>query len=261
MQSLDTIKQKPVALITGSSRGIGLAIAEKMADDGFSIVLNGVNPSSHLDSAADYLRSKGTQVLVLPFDISDITLHNDILKQIIDTFGHIDSLVNNAGVSVDIRGDLLDVSPESFDRQISVNLRSHFFLTQTISKWMIDNPTNLFRSIVNISSSNAEAAAIERGEYSIAKSGLSMMTKLYALRLAEHSINVCEVKPGLISTDMTKVAKETYDRRIQEGFSPINRWGQPSDVAKVVSTLAKGDWPFVTGESIHVDGGLLIPNY
>lgn len=261
MKSVNPINQNPVALITGSSRGIGFAIAKKMADEGFSIVLNGEKPSIALDNAAEYLRSKGTQVLVLPFDVSDINIHTDILNKIINTFGQIDSLVNNAGVSVDFRGDLLDVSPKSFDRQISINLRSHFFLTQIVSKWMINNPTTLFRSIINISSSNAEAAALERGEYSIAKSGLSMMTKLYALRLADQRINVYEIKPGLINTDMTKAAKDTYDRRIAEGFSPINRWGKPSDVAKVVSTLARGDWPFVTGESIHVDGGLLIPNY
>ncbi len=252
---------RPVVLVTGSSRGIGFAIAKKMANAGYSIVLNGKKSSSVLDDAADDLRSKGTQVLVLPFDISDITTHADILEKIIDTFGRIDTLINNAGVSVKVRGDLLDVSPESFDQQISVNLRSHFFLTQTIAKWMVNNSSTSFRSIINISSSNAEAAAIERGEYSIAKSGVSMMTKLFALRLARDGINVCEVKPGLIATDMTAVAKDKYDHLIKEGFSPINRWGKPDDVAKVVSTLAIGEWPFVTGESIHIDGGLLIPTY
>lgn len=250
-----------VALITGSSRGIGFSVAQKMAEAGFSLILNGREPSATLDNAADYLRSKGSQVLVLPFDVSDITIHADILKQILSTFGRIDSLINNAGVSVKIRGDLLDVSPESFDEQISMNLRSHFFLTQTIANWMVDNPAPLLRTIINISSSNAEAAALERAEYSVAKSGLSMMTKLFALRLAKHGINVCEIKPGLIATDMTKGVNGHYNDRIKEGFSPINRWGQPADVAKVVSTLASGEWPFVTGESIHVDGGLLIPTY
>ncbi len=262
METKDTINyDKPVALVTGSSRGIGLAIAKKMADAGFSIVLNGKNPSSSLDAAAANLRSQGAKVLVLPFDVSDITAHITALEQIIFTFEHVDCLVNNAGISVKTRGDLLEVSPESFDQQISVNLRSHFFLSQTISKWMIENPSDRFRSIINISSSNAEAAALERGEYSIAKSGVSMMTKLFALRLAEYGINVYEVKPGLIATDMTAAAKEKYDQRIKEGFSPINRWGQPDDVARVAATLASGEWPFVTGEAIHVDGGLLIPTY
>ncbi len=251
----------PVALITGSSRGIGLEIAKEMARSGYTVILNGEKSSIALDSAKRSLESQGATVLSLPFDVSDISVHSEALEKILEVFGRIDCLVNNAGVSVKNRGDLLDISPESFDQQISVNLRSHFFLTQMIAKWMLKNPVPSFRSIINISSSNAEAAARERGEYSIAKSGISMMTKLFALRLAGEGINVYEVKPGLVATDMTAKVKDDYDQRIREGFSPINRWGQPSDIAKIVSTLAAGEWPFVTGESIHVDGGLLIPTY
>ncbi len=252
---------KPVALITGSSRGIGLAIAEKLSDAGFALVLNGKTDSTVLQKATEIFMAKGTDVMLLPFDISNTALHQQMLDRIIDHFGNLDCLVNNAGISVLSRGDLLDISETSFDEQISVNLKAPFFLSQCVAKWMTDNPSPAQRSIINISSSNAEAAALERGEYSIAKSGVSMMTKLFSLRLAGHGINVYEIKPGLIATDMTKVAKKVYDQRIKEGFSPINRWGHPDDVAKVVATLASGEWPFVTGESIHVDGGLLIPSY
>ncbi len=254
-------REAPVAFVTGSSRGIGLAIAEALAEEGFSLVLHGKQLSPPLKSAASRLKAKGTRVLCVPFDISDIGMHTEALKKILDTFGRIDCLVNNAGISVDKRGDLLEISEESFDRQISVNLRAHFFLTQHIARWMISHPAETFRSIINVSSSNAEAAALERGEYAIAKTGISMMTKLYALRLAEYGICVNEVRPGLIRTDMTERVKELYDQRIEEGFSPINRWGETSDVGKVVSTLASGKWSFVTGESIRVDGGLLIPSY
>ena len=252
---------KPVAFITGSSRGIGLAIAEKLSDAGFSLVLNGKTDSTALQKVTEIFMAKGTDVMSLPFDISDITLHQQMLDRIIDRFGYLDCLVNNAGTSVQSRGDLLNISEASFDEQIYVNLKAPFFLSQCLARWMRDNPSPFLRTIINISSSNAEAAAMERGEYSIAKSGVSMMTRLFSLRLADQGINVYEVKPGLIATDMTKVAKKVYDKRIKEGFSPINRWGHPDDVAKVVATLASGEWPFVTGESIHVDGGLLIPSY
>ncbi len=252
---------QPVALITGSSKGIGLATARALSDLGFSIILNGRENSDHLKEAVDTLQSQGHQVLSLPFNIADIASHRKALDSVLEHYGRIDCLINNAGISVKNRGDLLDISPSSFDEQISVNLRAHFFLTQLIAKWMVEHPSSSFRSIINTSSSNAEAAALERGEYSIAKSGISMMTKLFALRLAKHGINVYEIRPGLISTDMTAVAQKQYNRRIEAGFSPINRWGKPDDVAKVITSLASGEWPFVTGESIHVDGGLLIPTY
>lgn len=256
------LSQKKVAFLTGSSRGIGFAIAKKLANSDFDIVLNGKNTSCHLKDAAEEIRkTTKAKVLCLAFDISDTSHHNKALLKIISEFGRIDCLVNNAGISVRRRQDLMDIDYDSFDEQISVNLRSHFFLTQTIARWMIQNPSKEFRSIINISSSNAEAVSLNRGEYCISKSGLTMMTKLFATRLANDRINVYEVMPGLIQTDMTASAKEYYDKLLEKGFSPINRWGKPEDVANVVQDLASSRWAFVTGESIHVDGGLLIPRY
>ena len=255
------MEEKPVVLVTGSSRGIGLATAERMAGAGFSIVLNGKKDSPALQAAEDRLLNLGAKVLTLPFDISDTTRHEGILHAVIERFGRLDCLVNNAGISVRSRGDLLDISEESFDEQIAVNLRAHFFLTQRIARWMIANPTNSYRSIITISSSNAEAASTTRGEYCIAKSALSMMTKLFAIRLADENIHVFEIRPGLIATDMTRPVRDAYESRLANGFSPINRWGQPADVANAVETLATGKLPFATGEAIHVDGGLLISRY
>ena len=260
MQRL-TSQNQPVALVTGSSRGIGLAIAERLADAGFSIVLNGKLRSPALEAAEKKLLDLGAKVLTLPFDISDADIHENMLQAVIRHFGRIDCLVNNAGISVNSRGDLLEVSQASFDEQIAVNLRSHFFLTQRIARWMTENPGTSYRSIVTISSSNAEAASINRGEYCIAKSALSMMNKLFAVRLAGENIHVFEVRPGLIATDMTKPVRESYENRLASGFSPINRWGHPTDVASVVEVLATGKLPFATGEAIHVDGGLLVARY
>ena len=251
----------PVAIVTGSSRGIGLAIAQHLAQAGFALVINGRTSSRALADCRDRLIAGGAQVLALPFDIAKIDDHAEMVGRIIERFGRIDCLVNNAGISVRHRGDLLAVSPESFDEQISVNLRSHFFFTQRVALWMEANPSPATRSIITISSSNAGAASITRGEYCIAKSALSMMTKLFAVRLADARIAVFEVKPGLIATDMTAPARADYDNRLAGGFSPINRWGEPDDVARVVRVLAEGRFSFATGNALHVDGGLLISRY
>lgn len=255
------MENQPVALITGSSRGIGLAIAEHLSGAGFAVVLNGRQDSPALQDANKKLRGMGARTLALPFDIADTTVHEKVLETVIQHFGRIDCLINNAGISVKSRGDLLAIGEESFDEQIAVNLRSHFFLTQRIARWMSAHPTPTYRSIVTISSSNAEAASINRGEYCIAKAALSMMTKLFAVRLANENIHVFEIRPGLISTDMTRPLQDSYNDRLANGFSPINRWGQPDDVARVVEVLATGKMPFVTGEAIHVDGGLLVARY
>jgi len=255
------MEEKPVVLVTGSSRGIGFATAERLAAAGFSVVVNGKQDSPALQAAEKHLLNLGASVLALPFDISDTSCHEEILHTVIGRFGRLDCLVNNAGISVKTRGDLLDVSEESFDEQIAVNLRAHFFLTQRIARWMSANPAQTYRSIITISSSNAEAASTTRGEYCIAKSALSMLTKLFAVRLASENVHVFEIRPGLIATDMTRPVKDAYEQRLANGFSPINRWGQPADVACAVETLATGKMPFATGEAIHVDGGLLISRY
>ncbi|MGB5793644.1 3-ketoacyl-ACP reductase [Poseidonibacter sp.] len=255
-------KNNPVVFISGSSKGIGLEIAKKLARKNFDIVLNGRTDSKHLKKAKEDILSKAkVNVLCLPFDISNISVHEVMVKKIIEKFGRIDCLINNAGISVDKRGDILDVTTESFDKLISSNLKSHFFLTQKIAEHMIKNDSKNFKSIINISSSNAQAASINRAEYCISKSALEMMGKLFAVRLAKEHINVYNILPGLIKTDMTKPVKKKYNKLLKKGFSPINRWGEPKDIAKAVSFIARGKMSFVTGESIHIDGGLLIPRY
>ena len=174
-------------------------------------------------------------------------------------FGGIDALVNNAGISVRVRGDMLDAAPDSFDHLLATNLRGPFFLTQAVARRWLATPPRRPRSIVNIASANAAMASPDRAEYCLSKAGLSMMTKLYALRLADAGIGVFEVRPGIIRTAMTAVAAPRYDRLIADGLSPMRRWGEPADVGGVVAALADGRFHFSTGEVVHVDGGLHIP--
>jgi NAD(P)-dependent dehydrogenase (short-subunit alcohol dehydrogenase family) len=217
--------------------------------------------SDDLLATESELKQSGADVRCLAFDISEIERHSDRVSAAYDLFGGVDCLVNNAGISVHKRADLLDMSPESFDDQIKVNLRGTFFLTQHFARRMIDTASPHFRSITVISSSNAVAAAVERGEYCMAKTGLSMLVKLFALRLSDAGINVYEVRPGLIRTAMTAPVADKYDDLLAKGFSPINRWGEPDDIGRAVAMLARGDMNFATGEALHIDGGLLISRY
>jgi len=251
----------PCALITGSSRGIGLGIIKALAKENFNVILNAPKESQALFDAEKALIDSDAKVKTLILDISNTSAHSQAVTEAFDFFGGIDCLVNNAGVSVKERGDLLNLSVESFDEQIDVNLKGTFFLTQAVAKKMIEQSSEHFRSIITISSSNAVAASIERGEYCLAKSALEMMNKLFAVRLAGNGINTYEIRPGLINTDMTRSVKPKYDRLLKDGFSPINRWGETDDVAETVTMLAKGGMKFSTGEALHIDGGLLINRY
>ncbi|MBL8571393.1 MAG: 3-ketoacyl-ACP reductase [Phreatobacter sp.] len=247
-----------VAFVTGAQRGIGRGIALALAARGFDLVLNDLAASSDLDATAAAAREAGARVTTLAGDIADLGGQGALVTAAWDAFGRIDCLVNNAGVSVKTRGDMLDSSPESFDRLITINLRGPFFLTQAVAKRMVAAPASGFRSIVTVSSLNAEAASPDRAEYCISKIGLSMMSKLYALRLAEAGIRAYEIRPGVIRTDMTAVAREKYDRMFASGFSPISRWGEPEDIGRAVAMLADGALAYSTGEVVHVDGGLSV---
>lgn len=251
----------PAALVTGGARGIGRGCVIALAERGFNLIINDLKMSDDLNSAVFEVEALGRKAIPLPGDIADIRDHERIVDEAWKAFGGIDCLVNNAGISVAQRDDLLKVAPESFDRLIEVNLRGTFFLTQKVAQRMLSESRDGFRSIVTVSSANSEAAAVERGEYCISKSGLTMMTRLFAVRLAEAGINVYEVRPGVISTDMTAVAKDRYDTLFDQGLAPISRWGNPQDVGISVASLASGAMPYTTGEAIHVDGGLLIPRF
>ena len=251
-------KQKPVALVTGGRRGIGRAICYALVEKGFNIAVNDLESDSAMDETLAGIQERGGDAIAVPGDIADLDQHQGFINAAVKQFGHLECLVNNAGVSVLSRGDLLDVSVESYDRCLDINLRGTFFLTQCFARYLLNYSADLHRSIVTISSLNAVAASINRGEYCLSKTGLSMLTKLFALRLAEAGIGVYEVRPGIIATDMTAPAREKYDQFIAGGGVPIPRWGQPQDIGQAVASLASGAIPYAVGQAVAIDGGLSI---
>ena len=251
-------KREDVALITGSRRGIGLGIALALAREGFRIVLNATVPEPKAMEAIRAVRDAGAEVRYVQADIAETTDRKRLLAAVREHFGRIDILVNNAGVSPLVREDILKTTEESFDRLIRINLKGTFFLSQLAANWMIelkkDHPERSPK-IINISSLSAYTASPNRGEYCISKAGISMTTMLFAARLAEHGIQVHEIRPGIIATDMTKVVRDHYDKLIAEGLTPIRRWGTPEDIGRAVAAVALDYFPFSTGEIFNVDGG------
>jgi NAD(P)-dependent dehydrogenase (short-subunit alcohol dehydrogenase family) len=248
------IPQK-VALVTGGSRGIGAAIAEELAGRQWALA---VMSRKGCQETAETIRSRGGKALSIAADVSSQRDRRQALGQVEDAYGRLDLLVNNAGVAPAHRADLLEATPESYDRVMDINLKGPYFLTQQVAKWMIrrQSPSDPEpKAIINISSISAYTASVSRGEYCLSKAGMSMATQLFAARLAEHGICVYEIRPGIIQTDMTSGVTEKYDKLIAEGLTPIRRWGTPADVAKAVCACADGDLPFSTGEVINVDGG------
>ena len=251
-------ERRGTALVTGAKRGIGRGVALALAAAGFDVVINDLSDDDEAAATAAEVAALGRQAAVVAGDIADLDGQERLVEAAWGRFGGIECLVNNAGVSVLSRGDLLDVSLESYDRCLDINLRGPFFLTQKIARRMLDAPAAVQRSIITISSVSSEVVSVARGEYCISKAGLSMMSKLFAARLAEAGIAVFEVRPGIIRTDMTRPSAERFDQLIAEGLTPIRRWGEPDDVGRAVATLAAGGLPFSVGEIIHVDGGLTL---
>lgn len=252
---------KKTALITGGSRGIGLGIAFELARNGFNLAINGVRQEESVGEVLKELKSTGAEVLYCQGDISISRDRDHVFAAVLRQFGKLNVLVNNAGVAPKERRDLLETSEESFDRVLSINLKGPYFLSQQAATWMIKekNADREFQGcIINISSISATVASLNRGEYCIAKAGLSMLTQLFAVRLGEFDIPVFEVRPGIISTDMTSGVKEKYDALFEKGLALQNRWGSPEDVGKAVSALATGNFPYSTGQVIMVDGGLTV---
>ena len=244
----------PVALVTGASRGIGRGIALALADNSFDCVVNYARNADAANEVTREIESRGRRAAAVQADVSVAADRQKLVSETINAFGRIDLLVNNAGVAPDVRADLLEAGEESFDRLININLKGPYFLTQLVARQMISQRTPGAK-IVTVSSVSAYAASTNRGDYCVAKAGLSMMTQLYAARLAEHGINVYEIRPGIIETDMTGPVKAKYDALIANGLTPIARWGKPDDVARAVVAVATGLLPFSTGEVINVDGG------
>jgi len=249
---------KRTALVTGAARGIGKGIALELARRGFDVAVNDIVSPSHGQAAlADFAGLPGRAVYIRA-DISQAGDRTALIEQVRTEFGRLDLHVNNAGIAPRKRLDLLEATEESFDEVLSINLRGPYFLTQLIARWMVEQKKTLrdyHPRIVNISSISAYTSSPARGEYCISKAGVSMMTKLYADRLAEFGIGVYEIRPGIIHTDMTAPVREKYDKMISEGLTAIRRWGEPQDIAMAVAAIAEGFLPFSTGEVLNVDGG------
>jgi NAD(P)-dependent dehydrogenase (short-subunit alcohol dehydrogenase family) len=254
---------KKTALITGGTRGIGYGIALQLADHGFDLALNGIRLTEEVSGALEELKTKGSDVIYIQGDIANTADRERILAQTKAHFNQLNILVNNAGMAPRERRDVLETTEESFDEVISVNLKGPYFLTQHVARWMIEqkNADPSFQAcIINVSSVSATMASINRGEYCISKAGIAMTTKLFAVKLGEFGIPVYEVRPGIISTDMTAAVKEKYDKLLlEDGLAIEKRWGTPDDVGKVVAALATGIIPYSTGQVIMTDGGLTIP--
>lgn len=255
-------EKKPVALVTGGSRGIGLGIAKALAKDGYDIAVNGMRPEDQVTATLEELRALGAEVAYCRGDIGTPESRAAILDGVRSAFGRLNLLVNNAGVAPKERKDILEASEESYAYVLDTNLKGPYFLTQAAANWMIEEKqgdTEGFYAVVNVSSISATVVSVNRGEYCLAKAGLSMATQLFAARLGEYDIPVYEVRPGVTKTDMTSAVTEKYDKLIAEGLCVTPRWGFPEDTGKVVASLARGDFPYSTGQVIMVDGGLTLP--
>lgn len=252
---------KKAAIVTGGSRGIGFAIAKQLGEDGFAVAILAKSPEESNRENMAILLDSGIDFAYIQGDISDAGDRLKCVDAVLQKFGNIHVLVNNAGVAPKVRTDLLEMTEESFDYVLSVNLKGPLFLTQLVANQMIKNvagPDELKGIIVNIGSMSAEVSSVNRGEYCISKAGMGMMTTVFADRLAAENIRVYEVRPGVIKTDMTKVVQEKYDALIGQGGVPIPRWGTPEDVANAVSLFCSGKLAYSTGEVLRVDGGLHI---
>lgn len=251
---------KQTAIVTGGSRGIGFAIARQLGQDGFQIVILDTNDQRDYQENLDQLAGQGTPYLYIKGNICDAGDRRRLIAEAVDKFGGIHVLVNNAGVAPKVRADLLEMTEESFDRVVGINTKGNMFLTQAVAKQMLrqDYVGKKRGTIVNISSCSAVVSSTSRGEYCVSKAGVSMLTTLYADRLAPEGILVYEVRPGVIATDMTAAVQEKYDRLFASGAFPIARWGTPQDIAGVVSAFCGDKFAYTTGNYVDVDGGFHI---
>lgn len=253
---------KRVALVTGAARGIGLGIARALAAEGFDLALCDVAAPEEARTALDSLRELGAATRYLRADVADAAARAAMLADIESAFGALHALVNNAGVAPAVRADITELGEASYERVMRINLQGPFFLTQAAANWMIRQARadpEYRGCIINISSISATVASPNRAEYCLSKAGVSMATRLWAVRLGEFGIPVYEIRPGLILTDMTAPVREAYDRKIADGVCLQARWGLPEDVGRACAMLARGDLPYSTGQAILVDGGLTRP--
>lgn len=249
------------ALITGGSRGIGLGIAEKLAAEGYNLIINGMRPEEAVAGVLSKLTAFGVEVSYCAGNIGAAEDREKICAFVKGSAGKLNILVNNAGVAPLERKDVLETTEESYERVMDINLKGAYFLTQSLANWMIElkkADEGFQAGIINVSSISATVASVNRAEYCISKAGMSMMTQLFAIRLSDFDIPVYEVRPGITETDMTAGVKEKYDRLIEDGLTLQKRWGTTADVGMAVAALARNDFPYSTGQVIMVDGGLTI---
>lgn len=254
-----SIQAKPVALVTGARRGIGLAAAKALAEAGFDLAITDREEDQTATEAVSGLEKHGAKVLFVASDLAEIDGHAATVEKIADHFGRLDCLVNNAGIASKVRGDFLELSPENYDAIMAVNLRGTVFFTQAVLRAMLAmSPPSQRRSIINITSISAEMTSPERLDYCMSKAGLSAFTQGLTLRLASSGIDVFEIRPGIIRSDMTAKVQEKYDRLIGDGLVPIKRWGEPDDIGRIAAALASGSFGFATGTIIKADGALSV---
>ena len=252
---------KKAVLVTGGGRGIGLGISKCLASYDCDLVVCGTRPEQQVSEGMDELRALGASVLYCRADVAHREDRDRMLSEIKAHFGRLNVLVNNAGVAPRVRADILEATEESYERVMRINLQGPYFLTQAVARWMIEQQReheHFEGCIVNISSISATVASPSRGEYCISKAGLSMATRLWAVRLGEYGIPVYEVRPGVIRSDMTRAVQAKYDQLISKGLLVEPRWGLPEDVGLAVATLVRGDLPYATGQVLFVDGGLTL---
>jgi len=252
---------KPVALITGGTRGIGFGIAQALAREGFDLTVCGTREAAAAEPALRVLRALHADALYVQADISESRARRELLEAVRERFGRLHVLVNNAGVAPKVRADLLDATEESFEWVLRANLQGPYFLTQRCAQWMIEQKraSAAWRGcVINISSISAAVASTNRGDYCVSKAGLSMTTQLWAARLGEFAIPVYEIRPGLIQTEMTAPVRAKYDQMIAAGLLVEPRWGAAEDVGRAAAMLARGDLPYATGQVLNLDGGLTL---
>jgi len=254
------MEKRRTAVITGSTRGIGLAIAKQLGLDGANIVMIGTHEQARYQDAVGWFAERKIPLLYIQADVSKREDRQKIVDETLGRFGEIHILVNNAGIAPVVRRDLLEMDEGSFDRLIDVNAKAPLFLTQLVAKAMLRQPRETRDAvIVFVTSCSSVVSSINRGEYCMSKAAESMAATLFAARLAPEGILVHEVRPGVIKTDMTSVVQQKYDALIKDGAFPVARWGEPEDVALAVSAFCSGKFRFTTGNYVDVDGGFHIP--
>ena len=264
--SIPMNKTIPVVLVTGASRGLGRGVAVEAAKRGYSAVINyAKDKKSALETVSLCIANRlstDQKFVAAQADIGDSSQVKRLVKNSLSELGRIDALVNNAGVAPKVRRDLTEMTEESFNEVLKTNLQGPFFLTQRVANyWLKDSPAPLLPGgfkVIFVNSISADAISLNRGEYCISKAGLAMVNKLWAVRLAEHGVQVYELRPGIMATDMTSGVKEKYDKLLDEGLVPMKRWGTAEHVGQAACALLSGQFPFSTGEIIYVDGGLHI---